>query len=325
MEFGVRSALHHGTHALRTHIDSQPGRTYPGWDAFSALRRKYQDTIQLQAVATLGASKLHGAYGDEIAKLAMDHGAALGPVIYQTDTMQSDIERVFDLAERYGLSLDFHVDKTLDARSAGLEGIAREATRRDWTDAILCGHCCSLAQKSDDDLKRTIELVAETNIGVVVLPTTALFSMDRAPGKTPRARGLAPFLELDKAGVPVVFATDNSRDAFYPYGDYDLLDLFRDAARFGHADLSPGVWAKSISKTPHQLLGLSDGEGVAVGSPANFILFEGRSFSEIFARPGAPRQLIQEGRPVSFDLPSFSELDRFKNAAASRISETIGT
>lgn len=27
MDFGVRSALNHGTRALRTHIDSQPGRT----------------------------------------------------------------------------------------------------------------------------------------------------------------------------------------------------------------------------------------------------------------------------------------------------------
>lgn len=309
MDFGVRSALHHGTGALRTHIDSQPGRTYPTWDAFSQLRSSYDRKIKLQAVATLGASKLHGAYGEEIAKLASDYGAALGPVIYQTDTMRSDIERVFDLAERFALSLDFHVDKTLDPNSAGLEAIAEEAIKRNWEDTILCGHCCSLAQKDNEALQRAIDIVAAAPIGVVVLPTTATYSMDRETGKTPRKRGLAPFQELDSAGVPVAFATDNSRDSFYPYGDYDLVELFRDAARFGHADLQPGTWAKSISRVPGKLMGLSAGHGIKLGVSADFILLEGRSFSEVFARPGAKSQIIHAGRAVSFDLPNFSELD----------------
>ncbi|MEM6554678.1 MAG: cytosine deaminase [Pseudomonadota bacterium] len=309
MEFGVKSALHHGTAALRTHIDSQPGRTYPSWQAFNALRTSYSNAIELQAVATLGASKLHGEYGDEIARLAADHGAALGPVIYQTSTMRSDIARVFDLAEQYGVSLDFHVDKTLDAESSGLEAIAEEALRRDWKDTILCGHCCSLAQKDDDTLQRAIDLVAATPIGIVVLPTTAIYSMDRAAGKTPQMRGLAPFLELNRAGIPVAFATDNSRDSFYPYGDYDLLELFRDAARFGHADLQPGAWATSISSIPRKMMGLSESDGIAIGASADFVLFQGRSFSEVFARPGAPRQIIHAGRAVRFDLPDFSELD----------------
>lgn len=309
MAFGVNSALHHGTMALRTHIDSQPGRTYPSWDAFNDLRASYKSKIELQAVATLGASKLHGQYGDDIARLAVDYGATLGPVIYQTHTMRSDIERVFDLAEQYGLSLDFHVDKTLDASSSGLEGIAEEALKRDWNDTILCGHCCSLAQKDDDALRRAIDLVAATPIGIVVLPTTAIYAMDRQANKTPRMRGLAPFLELDRAGIPVAFATDNSRDSFYPYGDYDLVELFRDAARFGHADLAPGAWAKSISNVPRKMMGLSESDGIAIGASADFILFQGRNFSEIFARPGAPRQVIHAGRVVNFDLPDFSELD----------------
>lgn len=309
MDFGVRSALHHGTRALRTHIDSQPGRTYPTWDAFCDLRTSYKDSIELQAVATLGASKLHGAYGVEIAKLAADHGAALGPVIYQTDSMRSDIERVFDLADRFALSLDFHVDKTLDPNSAGLEAIAEEAIRRRWQDTILCGHCCSLAQKDSETLQRAIDLVAAAPIGIVVLPTTATYSMDRETGRTPRERGLAPFLELDCAGIPVAFATDNSRDSFYPYGDYDLVELFRDAARFGHADLQPGTWAKSISRVPSKMMGLSGSDGIKAGDSADFVLLEGRSFSEVFARPGAKRQIINAGRKVSFDLPDFSELD----------------
>ncbi|MEL6825512.1 MAG: cytosine deaminase [Pseudomonadota bacterium] len=309
MDFGVRSALHHGTRALRTHIDSQPGRTYPTWDAFSQLRKSYKNTIELQAVATLGASKLHGEYGNEVAKLAADHGAALGPVVYQTDTMRSDVERVFDLAERYSLSLDFHVDKTLDPNSSGLEAIAEEAVRRSWEGTVLCGHCCSLAQKDDDALKRAIDLVAASPIGIVVLPTTATYSMDRKAGRTPRKRGLAPFLELERAGVPIAFATDNSRDSFYPYGDYDLIELFRDAARFGHADLQPGAWARSISSVPSKMMGLSAGDGIKPGVPADLILFEGRSFSELFARPGAKRKIIHKGRTVSFELPDFSELD----------------
>ena len=309
MEFGVRSALYYGTRVLRTHIDSQPGRTYPSWDAFNALRSTYRGKIELQAVATLGASKLQGSYGEDIAKLAARMGAALGPVIYQSPTMITEIKRAFDLAEIYGLDLDFHVDKTLDADSSGLEAIAREANLRSWKDTILCGHCCSLAQKDNDALKRTIDEVAAAAIAIVVLPTTAIYSLDRAPLKTPRARGLAPFQELDVAGVPVAFATDNCRDSFYPYGDYDLVELFRDTARFGHADLTLGEWSKSISNTPQVLMQKTIEPGIGVGAPADFVLFQGRNFSEVFSRLGAKRQIIRGGKNVVVDLPDFIDLD----------------
>jgi hypothetical protein len=39
-------------------------------------------------------------------------------------------------------------------------------------------------------------------------------------------------------GIRVSFASDNTRDPFYAYGDMDMLEVMREATRIGHLDHS---------------------------------------------------------------------------------------
>ncbi|MCK9508102.1 MAG: hypothetical protein M0Q54_06665 [Pigmentiphaga sp.] len=56
-------------------------------------------------------------------------------------------------------------------------------------------------------------------------------------------------------GIPVALASDNCRDAFHPYGDYDLLEVLRESMRTGHLDLNAMDWLGSISTTPAACMG----------------------------------------------------------------------
>ena len=47
---------------------------------------------------------------------------------------------------------------------------------------------------------------------------------DRA--RTPQWRGVTALHELHAGGVPTALASDNVRDQFYAYGDFDMLDVF---------------------------------------------------------------------------------------------------
>ena len=47
---------------------------------------------------------------------------------------------------------------------------------------------------------------------------------DRA--RTPQWRGVTALHELHAAGVATALASDNVRDQFYAYGDFDMLDVF---------------------------------------------------------------------------------------------------
>lgn len=311
MEFAIRCALAHGTAGLRTHIDSQSGRALPSWPVFQMLQKRWLSQIELQGVATLGVSKLAGDYGDRVCEIAKRHNAkALGPVIYRSEELEVEILRSFALAEKYGLDLDFHVDETDDPAAEGLREIAKLALARRFKGRIVCGHACSLSVQDSVRAQNTIAIVRDAGIGVVCLPSSNLFLQDRSQA-TPRWRGVTLVRELAAAGVSVAVAGDNASDAFNPFADFDLVDAFRDAVRLAHLD-QPSIesWLGAISSTPAIMAGMTRASGkISEGSPANFMIFQGRTVREVLARYGRDRIVVHKGRVSKIELPSFTELD----------------
>ena len=56
--------------------------------------------------------------------------------------------------------------------------------------------------------------------------------------------------EFRAAGVAVSFASDNCRDPFYAYGDYDMMEVYREAVRIAQLDHPFGAWTASVTATP---------------------------------------------------------------------------
>src|SRR5581483_3660383 len=160
--------------------------------------------------------------------------------------------RLFRLAAKMGCDLDFHADEAKDPSARSLEAIADMALAHRFAGKILCGHCCSLALQPDDHAKRVIEKVARAGIAIVSLPMCNLYLQDRdvKAERTPRWRGVTAVHELKRAGVPVMVASDNTRDPFYAYGDLDMLEVFREATRILHFDHPAADWLKTITATP---------------------------------------------------------------------------
>ncbi len=305
MSFAMACAYAHGTRSLRTHIDSQKKRTQPSWKIFDQVRREWAGKVTLQGVVSLGVGKIMGPYGDKLARLAATYGAHFGPVIYPSKQQKTEIIRAFELAERYGLPLDFHVDETLDPTANGLEKIANIAIERGFTNSIVCGHVCSLALKDDEEIAAILSRVKQANIGIVALPMSNLYLQDRALKNAPLFRGTAPMKDIFNAGVYLSLGGDNVRDAFHPYGDFDMVEVYREAVRIGHLDNSIGQYANCISHNPEKLMGLENPSIFSPGQKADMIVFSGTSFSQIFSRLGAPRQIINAGRLIEATLPDF--------------------
>lgn len=309
MDFALRTAFAHGTVAIRTHLDSQEGRTEPCWSAFLALREAWADRIVLQGTLTLGAAKLLGSWGDKVADWAAEHDLRLGPVVYDGPEAGRQIDHAFSLAKTRGLELDFHVDETDDPEADGLTRIAERVLSHNFTSRVLCSHACSLARRPESTGRATIAKLRAAGIGIISLPMTNLYLQDRDPLATPRWRGITLLRELKAAGIAVALAGDNVRDAFHPYGDHDLLDVFRDAVRLGHLDLPIGDWPAAVTAIPAALLGLPGRGRIAAGAPADLVIFEGRDYTEVLARHGRGRIVLRSGREIDHALPDYRELD----------------
>jgi cytosine deaminase len=308
MDFALRCAWAHGTCAIRTHLDSAAPQDAISWPVFAELRARWAGRIELQAVALATFEDYDGTKGPALADRVAEHGGVLGLVPWMCDDLDRQLERWFELAGARGLDADLHVDESLDPNDATLRHVAEAAIRTGYTGRILCGHCCSLTVQDEATVKRTLDAVAEAGIAVVSLPMCNMYLQDRGAG-TPRMRGVTLLHELCARAIPVAVASDNTRDPFYAYGDSDLHEVFREAVRIGHLDHPFADWVRTVTATPAAIMGLEDRGTLRPGAPADLVLFEGRSFSEVLSRPESRRLVIRDGRASDAELPTYRDLD----------------
>jgi cytosine deaminase len=308
MDFGLRCAFAHGSSAVRTHIDSDHAAAAESWEAFGELRDRWTGRIELQAVSIVEVGALADpVLSRKVAERVAAFGGILGASTRQVPGLDAIVDTLFQLAEEKHLALDFHVDESGDPDARALSLIACTAIRRRFAGSIVVGHCCSLAVQEDAEVNQTLDLVAQAGIGVVTLPVLNLQLQDRQFGRTPRRRGMTLVHEMRARGIPVAIGGDNVRDPLHPYGDHDMLAVYRDATRIGHLDAPVGTWPRSVTTTARALMKLP-ARCIRAGDPADFILFAARNFSELLARPQADRVVVG-GRASEARLPDFNELD----------------
>ncbi len=309
MDFALRCAHAHGTRAIRTHLDSLPPQDVITWPVFRELRGEWAGRIALQGACLAGADRieLDGAFRGT-ADLVAESGGVLGMVSYPLPDLAERLRAFLRLAAERGLEVDFHVDETLDPAAETLRLIAETVLAERFDAPVTVGHCCSLAAQDPARANDTLDLVARAGLNVVSLPMCNLYLQDRHPGRTPRMRGITTIHEMRARGINVSFASDNTRDPFYAYGDLDMLEVLREATRIGHLDHSAPDWVQSVLANPARACGFA-APSLAPGAPADLIAFRARSFNELFARPQSDRIVLRGGRAIDRTLPDYSELD----------------
>ncbi len=314
-EFGLRCAFAHGTAAIRTHLDSYWPNASAHWAVFRRLRDAWAGRIDLQAVSICPLERFAGDDGVALA----DEVAASGGILGMSTTgeggqasqpgFQPLLDRFFGLAEERGLALDLHLDETGDPTSRTLDAVARTALRRGFKAPIQVGHVCSLSVQTQAEALGTITLCADAGLRVINLPMCNMYLQGRLSGRTPRWRGITMVHEFRAAGVPVSFASDNCRDPFYAYGDYDMMEVYREAVRIAQLDHPFGTWTASVTATPAASCGFADRGRIEIDAPADLVLFRARSMTELLARPQADRVILRAGKPLDAALPDFREMD----------------
>jgi cytosine deaminase len=109
-------------------------------------------------------------------------------------------------------------------------------------------------------------------------------------------------------GIAVSFASDNTRDPFYAYGDMDMLEVMREATRIGHLDHSDPDWSHAFLSNPAKACGFAP-PSLAPGSPADLVICRARTWAELFARPQSDRIVLRKGHAIDRTLPDYAELD----------------
>jgi cytosine deaminase len=316
MEFSLRSAYAHGTMAIRTHIDSVGPQTRISWPVVAEARERWRGRIDMQASPLFSIElALDASHMADVETMLDAHGnGILGAATRMVPELREGLGVLFALAERKGWELDLHVDESSDPAAHALKVVADMAIERRFARPILVGHCCSLALQEDDERRETIDAVARAGLSVVSLPMCNMFLQERETGRTPRWRGVTALQELKRAGVKVMIASDNTRDPFYPYGDLDMMEVWREGVRILHLDYPFADWAPVVCSAPARAMGLDLGE-LRPGRAANMIVTHARDFTELFARPQSDRIVVRNGEASNATPPDYSELDALEGLA----------
>jgi cytosine/creatinine deaminase len=293
----LEKAIVQGTTRMRTHVEVDPRIGLKSFRAISQLKRDYAWAVDLE-ICVFPQEGLNNDPGTfELLVEACKSGADLiGGCPYTDSDPHLQITRVFDLARRFDLAIDFHLDFDLDPAWMHLDEVCRQAKERGWSGRVAVGHVTKLSALDPASLQRVGARLADAGVAVTVLPATDLFLMGRgATHSVPR--GVAPAHRLREHGVVCSLATNNVLNPFTPFGDCSLLriaNLYANVAQTGRPDELQAC-LDMVTSLPAQLMNLKD-YGIAVGNPADFVVLDCTDPASAVAELAQPVLGMKRGR-----------------------------
>jgi cytosine deaminase len=133
-------------------------------------------------------------------------------------------------------------------------------------------------------------------VGIITLPATDLYLMGRKESHRIR-RGLTPVKRLLEAGVTVVAATNNVRNAFTPVGNANLLlmgFLLTVGAHMGTERDRCEVF-RMLTEHPIRLLRLPRC-GPQLGLQADLVVWEAARLEDVVSGQAVPWIVVKRGR-----------------------------
>lgn len=278
-----------GTTRMRSHVDVDLQVGLRHFEQVAAARDAHRNKVSIQIVAfpQSGIVMSPGVADllDEAIRSGADLIGGLDPAGYDSD-IDGHLDVIFDIAERRGVGIDIHLHDGGLLGIFEIENVARRTKALGLGGRVTISHAYALGEVPHDVAQRTAHLLAEAGVAILT----------NAPG----AHVFPPVRLLRDAGVNVFGGNDNIRDAWWPYGDGDLLER---AMIIGYrsgfnTDADLALAFDMVTANAARALGVSH-HGVIEGAPADFVALDARHVQEaVVARP-RQRDVYKNGRMVA--------------------------
>ncbi len=293
----LEKAIAAGTQYMRTHVEIDPVIGLKGFSAVMSLKAEYGWALDMQVCVfpQEGLTNLPGT--EELLIKACEQGADLIGGCPYTDTDPSEhIRRIFAIARRFDLDVDFHLDFDLDPSWSHLDEVLRQTEACGYGGRVAVGHVTKLSALHRERFADRARALAEAGIAVTVLPATDLFLMGRDHDHNV-PRGVTRADTLSAHGVTCSIATNNVLNPFTPFGDCSLIrmaNLFANIAQLGRPnDLDRCL--DMVTTSAARLMRLPE-YGIHVGGKADIIAVAAPSPWQSIAEIARPVMGLKSGR-----------------------------
>lgn len=216
----LREFLRHGTTAVRSHVDVDPGIGLRGIEAVQEAEAGLGGAVEVELVAFPqdGVVRRPGVL-DLLEKAAAAGVSSIGgidPCSIDRDPV-AQLDGLFGIAERHGVGLDIHLHDAAELGAFQVELIAERTVAAGLQGRVNVSHGFALGDLAGDRQAALLERVAEAGLSWTTV----------APVRT----SPLPWREMRERGIELGLGTDGIRDLWSPYGDGDMLRIALGFAR----------------------------------------------------------------------------------------------
>ena len=270
----VRQAIVHGTNRMRTFVEIDPRAGMRSFEAIKRVRERYAFAIDIEICAFAQEGLTQEPETEDMLDEALRTGADLiGGCPYTDHRPEEHVRRIFALAKRHDVDVDFHLDFHLDPARTDLPAVIEATRANGYGGRVTIGHVTNLSALGPADRSAVGRKIAEAGIALTVLPATDLFLMGHGHVSN-IPRGIAPAHLLSADGVRTAIATNNVLNPFTPFGDASLarmanlyanvMQLSRDAD-IDHVFQMVSGQAAAIMRAQY---------GLRIGGPADIVVLD---------------------------------------------------
>lgn len=286
-----------GTGYMRTQVEVDPVIGLRGLHGVQEAISQYKDSIDVEICVFPQEGLLNYPGTEELMIESLVNGATIiGAAPYTDSDPHGQIDRIFELAEKYDVDIDMHLDFSTDPTNLDCLYVCDKAKETGWSGRVTIGHVTKLSALPPDQLKKVAGRLAESGVALTVMPATDLFLMGREVTEN-IPRGLTAANILSQEGVTCSISTNNVLNPFTPFGDGSLLrmaNLFANTCQIGtKAGLEDCF--KMITDDAAALMNIKD-YGLAVGKPADMVILDSKSTDAAVAEISLPLYGFKAGK-----------------------------
>ncbi|MGV3635122.1 MAG: amidohydrolase family protein [Pseudorhodoplanes sp.] len=292
----LEKAIKQGTMRMRTHVEVDPRIGLTSVKALLRLKKDYAWAIDLQLCVFPQEGLLDDPGCEDVMIAALEAGAdVVGGAPYMDKDSHGQIARIFALAQRFNVDIDFHLDFGLDTSHLDVLEVCRLADETGWGGRVAVGHVTKFSAMPAVELDALSKRLAASGVACTALPSTDLFLIGRDhDGNVPR--GVAPVHRMVAQGVNCSISTNNVLNPFTPFGDCSLIRMANLYANVAQVSLPADMelCLALITERSAKLTNQRD-YGISLGNPADIVVLDCADGPAAIAELAQPLMVFKRG------------------------------